>query len=91
MLYTIAPVGKDILLEYLTLLGSDTITERTRIGKRDLLIPLLLTHRLLLFEGVYTAHRDVQRGQCERECRVAHILRDVKRAGEVELLLGEAT
>ena len=78
VLYTIAPILEDVLLENLTFLGRDAIAERTGIGKIDLIVTLLHPHRLLALEGVYTAYRPVERGQGEREGRVAHVLRYVE-------------
>ena len=63
MLHTVVPIVDKVLLEELVILGGDAVLQTAGVAQLNLLIPPLITHRLLPFEGEDGGKGDVQVGQ----------------------------
>ena len=70
-------VFQQIRVHEFVLLAGEGVGDVSGIRHGNLLIPTLLTHSMLALERIEARYADVEVGQCHRDGRVAHVLREV--------------
>ena len=81
---SVAPVLYQVRLEELVFFGVDTVGYLSGVRHRNLLIPTFIASCVLALEGIESRERDIEVGQRYRQCRVAHVLREVGSRAERE-------
>ena len=75
--HVILPVFGETGMQQFTLLGPDTVVERTGITQIDLLVPSFLTSSLPTFERIESGQRDAHIREGHLDDGVTHILRQI--------------
>ena len=67
VLETVFPVFDEVRLEQFILFCLDRVGEATCVAYGNLLVPALIAHHMLAFEGVEAADADIQVGHCQSD------------------------
>ena len=89
VLPSVAPVLDERAVHQLVLLGVDAVGDVSGVAHRNLLVPLLVAHRLLSSERIEAGDGNVEVWQGHRNRRVAHVLREVGGRAERHADAGE--